>query len=393
MQGGVSMNGKSLSVGLVGPNDANRLAITRELSGPEVRVLRDYYLQFKLEDLLEAKHDVVIVDLDHDQEDALNLVRTLSRTRLITVMVYSANTELELMNRALEAGANEFLVLPLARHAMSGALLRALARRLPTSIMHDGDLGQLFVFFGVKGGVGVTTIATNFALLLARESGKRVLLIDLDLPLGDIALNLGLKGKYSTVDALDHATKLDANFLSTLLQNYGDNVSVLGAPGHFMSIDANGRAIDKLVAVAREQFDYVVVDSGSRLNFIETDLYKMAATIYMVTQTGIPELRNANRLIDQFPPNGHPALQIVVNRDPSSYHSLDEESVAKALTRPANWKVPNDYATAFRTQNTATPLAYEDSAISKAIRQMARAACGISEHEPEKKRGLFSLFR
>jgi len=387
------MREKSLSVGLVGPNDSNRLAVTRELSGPEVRVLRDYYLQFDLENLLEAKHDVVIIDLDHDVEDALNLVRTLSRTRTITVMVYSVHPGLELMNRALEAGANEFLALPLTPNAVSGALIRALARRSPTSILEGNDLGALFVFFGVKGGVGVTTIATNFALLLALESGKKTLLIDMDLPLGDIGLNLGLTGKYSTVDALDNATRLDANFLPTLLQKFGEGVSVLAAPGHFMTMDVNNRAIDKLVAVATQEFDYVVVDSGSRLNFIETDLYKLAATVYMVTQTGVPELRNANRLIDQFPAGAHPALQIVVNRYTASYHGLDEETVAKALTRPADWKVPNDYGTAFRTQNTARPLAYEDSPISKAIRQMARAAGGISDSEKEKKRGLFGLFR
>jgi len=384
----------SLSVGLVGPNDASRLAITRELSGPEVRVLRDYYLKFDLESLLEARHDVVIIDMDHDVEDALSLVRTLSRTRTITVMVYSVHPGLELMNRALEAGANEFLPLPLAPNTMSGALIRAMARRSPTSIMEGSELGALFVFFGVKGGVGVTTIATNFALLLARESGKRTLLIDLDVPLGDIGLNLGLAGKYSTVDALENATRLDANFLSTLLRKFEDNVSVLAAPGHFMTMDVNNRAIDKLVAVATQEFDYVVVDSGSRLNFIETDLYKLAATVYMVTQTGIPELRNANRLINQFPAGAHPVLQVVVNRYAASYHSLDEVTVAKALTRPPDWKVPNDYGTAFRTQNTAKPLAYEDSAISKAIRQMARAACGISDSsEKEKKRGLFGLFR
>jgi len=386
------MRANALSVGLVGPNDANRLAVTRELSGPEVGILRDYFLQFHLESLLEAKHDVVIIDLDHDVESALGLVRTLSRTRLITVIVYSANPEFQLMNRALEAGANDFLPLPLAPNAMSWAMKRAAARRSPVSMVDDGKLGCLFAFFGVKGGVGVTTIATNFALLLAKESGKRTLLIDLDLPLGDTALNLGLKGKYSTVDALDNATRLDANLFSTLLQKYGESTFVLGAPGHFMTMDVNNRAIDKLVAVATQEFDYVVVDSGSRLNFIETDLYKMASTVYMVTQTGIPELRNANRLIEQFPPGGRPTVEIVVNRHPSSYHSLNEEMVAKALTRPADWKVPNDYETAFRTQNTAMPLAYEDSPISKAIRQMARAACGITE-EREKKRGLFGLFR
>lgn len=385
-----------LSVGLVGPNDANRLEITRELSGPEVGVLRDYYLLQDSVDLIAQKHDVVILDLDHDPERALEFVRELSGTGITTVMVYSAHSEPEVTSRALEAGAQEFLVLPLAPGAIAGAMARASARRPEASILRDD--GELLVFFGVKGGVGVTTIATNFALLLARESGKRTLLIDLDLPLGDIALNLDLTGKYSTVDALENATRLDRNFLATILQSYGQELSVLVAPGRFMDVDANPRAIDKLIALARREFDYIVVDSGSRLNFMETDLYRRAAAIYMVTQTGIPELRNANRLIGQLPAQGPANVFIVINRYKASFHSLDDHQISKALTRPADWKIPNDYGTAFRTQTTAQPLAFEDSPISRIIRQMAKAACGASkqQEEPEpqdKKRSLFALFK
>jgi pilus assembly protein CpaE len=384
-----------LSVGLVGENDANRLAITRELCGPEVGVLRDYYLHFELDSLIAQKHDAVIIDLDHDLERALELVSTLVEAKVPSVMVYSAHSEEVLTTRALQAGANEFLLLPLAPGIMSGALLRALARRPGTSVTNAR--GELFVFFGVKGGVGVTTIASNFALLLARESGKKTLLMDFDLPLGDIALNLGLTGKYSTLDALENVTRLDEHYLATILQPYKDGMSVLGAPGHFVNMEFQNKAIDKLVAVALDQFEYIVVDSGSRLNFLETDLYRLAGTAYMVTQTGIPELRNANRLIGQFPIDGHPRLQIVVNRHSASFHSLDEETVAKALTRPVDWKIPNDYGTAIRMQNTAIPLAYENTPITKTIRRMAQSACGLNNTEgpetTEKKRGLFGMFR
>lgn len=387
------MKSRFLSVGLVGANDANRLAITRELSGPEVGVLRDYYLQFDLNDLIGAKHDAVIVDLDQNVERALELVYELSKASVPTVMVYSAHGEADMTNRALGAGAHEFLILPLERGVVSGALVRAMARRPATANLEED--GELFVFFGVKGGVGVTTIASNFAILLAQESGKKTLLIDFDLPLGDIALNLGLSGKYSTVDALENVTRLDAAFLSALLQPLGKDLSVLAAPGHFMQMEFQSKAIDKLIAVALENFEYVVVDSGSRLNFIETDLYRLAGTIYMVTQTGIPELRNANRLIGQFPSGGRPSLQVVVNRHAASFHRLDEQTITKALTRPVDWKVPNDYGTAIRMQSTASPLAFEDTPISRTIRQMAKAACGrVSPGETvEKKRGLFGIFK
>ncbi len=72
-------------------------------------------------------------------------------------------------------------------------------------------------------------------------------------------------------------------------------------------------------------------------------------------------------------------------------HALlfDEQQITKALTRPAQWKIPDDYATARRIRSTATPIALEDSPISKVIRQMARTACGLPA-EAEKKG--FSLF-
>jgi pilus assembly protein CpaE len=140
------------------------------------------------------------------------------------------------------------------------------------------------------------------------------------------------------------------------------------------------------------------VDSGSRLNFIETNLYRLAGTIYMVTQTGIPELRNANRMMGQFPSQGRPRLQIVVNRHTASFHSLDQQTVERALTRPVDWKIPNDYGTAIRMQHRSSPLAFEDTPISRTIREMARSVCGASEPPEalvpvERKRGLFGMFR
>ena len=54
------------------------------------------------------------------------------------------------------------------------------------------------------------------------------------------------------------------------------------------------------MTVARQEFDNVVVDVGARLDLTDTALFKDAFTIYLVTQAGIPELRNSNRLISQF---------------------------------------------------------------------------------------------
>jgi Flp pilus assembly CpaE family ATPase len=69
---------------------------------------------------------------------------------------------------------------------------------------------------------------------------------------------------------------------------------------------------------------------------------------------------------------------------------IDEERIAKALAHPLQWKVPNDFASVRRSQNTGTPLALENSTVSRTLHQMARAACGkTTDVEKKKKFGLF----
>jgi Flp pilus assembly CpaE family ATPase len=138
----------------------------------------------------------------------------------------------------------------------------------------------------------------------------------------------------------------------------------------------------------------VVVDVGARLDLQRTHLFDESATIYLVTQVGIPELRNSNRLIKQLSTTGGPKVEIVINRYDPRKQEISEEDITRALTRPAQWKIPNNYAVVRRMQNSATPITQEDSTIARAIRQMTKSVCGptvSSEPKPEKKRG-FSLF-
>jgi Flp pilus assembly CpaE family ATPase len=148
--------------------------------------------------------------------------------------------------------------------------------------------------------------------------------------------------------------------------------------------------VEKLLEVACREFDYVVVDAGSRLNLQHTHLFDESSTVYMVTQVGIPELRNSNRLINRLSVAGGPKVEIVINRYDPRNQEIGEDHINKALTRPAEWKIPNNYAAVRRMQNTATPLIEEDSEISRSIQQMARAISG-KQPLPEKKKG-FSLF-
>ena len=389
-----ALSASVLSIAIVGPEDRRRKTVAGEIAGCQAGAIQEFsaypHGHDYLQKMLEQNYDVVLIDLDSDPECALDLVGSICAHHSATVIVYSAHAAPEQLIRCMQAGAREFLTLPCAPGAMAEALVRVSVRR-PVTIPSRKATGRLFVFLGAKGGSGVTTVACNFAVSLAHDLGQNTLLIDLNLPLGDAALDLGITSEYSTVNALEDTARLDSTFLSGLLVKHSSGLWVLAAPGKFLLVEPSHEAIDKLLGVARGDFENVVVDAGSRLDPTGTALLNQASTIYLVTQVSIPELRNANRLIGQYFTTGGPNLEIVVNRYKSGSMVINDEQVEKALSRPVQWKIPNDYATVRQMQDTATPLALQDSPISQMILKMAGTACGLSVR-PEKKKG-FSFFR
>jgi len=392
-QGSDALDVHVLSVALIGPEEKRRRAVASAIAGSQAKVTREFVAYPELDDVpqvLESGYEVIIVDLDSDPEHALELVENICGNSSVTVMVYSSHNDPELLVRCMRAGAREFLAQPIAPATIAEALVRASVRR-PAVRTVKKALGKLMVFAGAKGGSGVSTLASNFAILLAQESRQNVVLLDLGLPLGAAALDLGISTEFSTANALQNISRLDSNFLSKLLAKHSSGLSVLAAPDGYTPIHASNEAIAKLLSVARQDFDYVVVDAGSSTGSTYKTLLSGATIAYLVAQVGVSELRNSNRIIAEFFTLPTPKLEIVLNRYTQNPLGIDEENITKALTRPANWKIPSDYGTVQRAQNTATPLALGESAITAVLRQMARTACGLPAIAEKKKRFNFRL--
>jgi len=387
------MSAGALSIAVISPDEQRRNDATIALGECQTGPIREFIsYPPNLNDvsrMLGNNFDIIFVDLDSDPEYALELVENICTLGLATAIVYSAQADPDLLVRCMRAGAREYLMLPFDKEEIAEALVRASTLRSMVRPSKKTN-GRLLVFLSAKGGSGATTLACNYAVSLAQESQQKTLLIDLNLPLGDVAINLGIKAQYSIVSAFQNTSRLDSHFLSGLLVQHSSGLFVLAAPSELAPTFVSADAIDKLLQVACQGFDYVVVDAGSRLDLQRKHLFDESATIYLVTQVGIPELRNSHRLIALLSEEGSPKLEIVINRYDPRYLEIDEAHITKALTRPAQWKIPNNYAAVRRMQKTATLLTEEDSPISRVIRQMTRSVCG-QPPIPEKKK-KFSFF-
>jgi len=395
VQGSLRMN--ALSVVLIGPDDSRRRALAKAFLAQQVSIAGELgsYPNFNnLVKLTESDCDVVVVDLDGDVDMALDLVENIcTRNSALTVMVSSSSQEPELLVRCMRAGARELLTEPVTDSVLVDAIVRASARRLEGE-RQKKTAGKVFVFRGAKGGSGATTVASNFAIALKRESGQEVALVDLNLELGDIGVILGLKSTFSVRDALSNPLRLDQDFVSTLLAEHESGVHVLTAADEFGTTpEIENGTLGKLLYILRDRFPYVVVDAGPSLGSAGNVVYEMADLVYLVMQVDIPTLRNAKRIIShiQGPPEHASRVELVLNRYDSRHLEIEESQIAKALDLPLKWKIPNDYSGVRRSLDAGAALGSGNSPVAQALLRMARAACGKPQENEKKKRwGLFS---
>jgi pilus assembly protein CpaE len=377
------------SVVLISPDETGRRNLQRALEAQRATILREFtaYPSYAhLPALLDSDADAFVVEMDSEPDIAMDLVEAVcTRKPSATVMVYSASPNGDHMVRSMRAGAREFLTGVISPAELREALVRAGARRSERT--SKKTRGKIMVFWGAKGGSGVTTLAVNFAIALRMETAAEVALLDLNPDLGDVAVSLGVTPRFTLAEALQNSKRLDSDFVATIMTAHSSGISILAAPDTYSpSVPSESRTVGKLMDVIGNQYPYVVIDAGRGLGEGIEPLFQMADTIYLVTQLNIPSLRNTQRFIAHIQREGARSIELVVNRFDSRKSEFDDERVAKVLGLQSKWKVPNDYTAVHRSSNAGDPLILEKSPVANALRGMARAATG-RHTAPAKKKG------
>ena len=148
----------------------------------------------------------------------------------------------------MRAGANEFFVWPPAEDVFQGAIRRTAARRETTQGARA--TATTLVFFGAKGGAGTTTVAVNCGVELARLSKKSTVIVDLKSGLGEVALFLGVRPRYTLLDGIDNLHRLDREFLRELVVKHKSGLEILAGSDQFDRPGRRGRRRDRRAAAA-----------------------------------------------------------------------------------------------------------------------------------------------
>jgi pilus assembly protein CpaE len=254
-------------------------------------------------------------------------------------------------------------------------------RAMPTA---DGaeHTGTVLSVFGIKGGIGKTTIATNLALSLARETFLSVVLVDLDVPWGDVACMLDLTPVHDTFEALDSEVIESPERLRSQMLIGPEGVHVLPAPlVPDIEKPVEGALVSRLIGRLAALYDYVVVDLPPSTNEISAGAIDASDIVFMVTTPEVPCLRRTNaciRLLQraQFPVE---KLQIVLNR--TGWRTcVENDQIEALLNYPVTWRIADD-RTVLSAAAMGLPLVVNkpNVPIAVSIRTMARKVAGIRE--------------
>jgi pilus assembly protein CpaE len=301
--------------------------------------------------------DVVIVDARDDLAGAMARVETLKATSPAAgVFVVARDPNPDLILQAMRAGANEFFTLPPAENAFHEALHRAASRRQASATAPDASS---LVFFGAKGGAGTTTVAVNCGVELARLSKKRTVIVDLKPGLGEVGLFLGIRSRYTLLDALDNVHRLDAEFLRELVVKHKSGLDILAGSDHFDRPGASdGAGLEEVFRLLREEYEYVLVDAGSQITPGSITALYTADMIGLVANPDVPSIRNAQRLLERIRQLGASAdrVRLLLNRAAEPY-PIPPTQIESAVGHPIDHTFPSDYKTVSTALNSGVPLA------------------------------------
>ena len=301
---------------------------------------------------------VLLVDAETDAVAALGLVQSIfDHKPTPRIFVVGRTGDLDLILRAQRAGASEFLTLPLDHKLLLEALHRLSRRLAPEAPAHRHKRGLVFAFHGSKGGCGTTTLATNLAVTLVGQ-GQSTLFIDLDLAAGDAALLLNLSPTFTVTDAVQNTHRMDRELFNGMVLRHVSGLEVLAAAESAeKSSTADPTRISQLLKFVREQYDCVVLNTGTLADATTQAALAQSDLIHVVTTLDLLALRRAQWCMRRLEQAGmsRELIRLVLNRfDRNPYITKDEAE--KVLEQKIAWTVPLDMRSIPEALNDGIPF-------------------------------------
>jgi MinD-like ATPase involved in chromosome partitioning or flagellar assembly len=218
--------------------------------------------------------------------------------------MFTAKTQVEDKITGLESGADVYLTKPTQPRELFAQVKAVLARsqkiRSTSPTLPPTDRGFVVGVLAAKGGMGISSMATNLGIMLYRQTKANVLVTELRPGFGGISLDLG----YPNPEGLNRLLKCDPKEVTP-------NAIEMGLISHSSGVQfllASPNPIDAAYCDAEENFDaliknlpfvsrYIVLDLGPSLPSISQKALKICDEVVVILEPSPNNVHQTRKLM------------------------------------------------------------------------------------------------
>ena len=247
------------------------------------------------------------------------------------VVIIGAANDIRLYRQLMDKGVSDYIVPPF--HPIS--LIRSMGELY--SDPEKPFIGRVAAFFGVKGGVGSSTLAHNIAWTLSERIQQETALVDLDASWGTTGLDFAYDASQGLEEALAEPERLDETLLDRIMIRHTPRLSILPTAGSLnQKAIMTPEAYEAVVNGVRAISPMTILDMPHYWCDWTTNVLVNSDDVVITATPDLASLRNTKNLIDflraQRPNDAEPIL--ILNKTgmtKSSEISVKDFAVAVGL--------------------------------------------------------------
>ncbi len=263
-----------------------------------------------LKKALEERPDLILLDVMMPDMDGYEVTRRLRKnpaTSSTPILMFTAKTQLDDKVTGFEVGADDYLTKPTHPTELQAHVKALLARIGPkdTEVMtapHELH-GYVIGVLASRGGLGVSSLASNLAASLFNRTQMDVILAELTPGQGTLGLDLGIPNQKGLTELLKgNSVEITREKVQSLLSPHSSGLKLLLASENPRDVSLTSQVsnyellVTRLASLAR----FVVLDLGVGLPQFVQKILPMCDERIVVLEGSPTTIQGARVLIDEI---------------------------------------------------------------------------------------------
>jgi pilus assembly protein CpaE len=337
----------------------------------------------------ELQPDVILMDINMPVMDGISATEQLSVDLPQTgIIILSVQGEQEYLRKAMAAGAREYLIKPPAIDDLTRTIHQVYElqqkRKLSRAEAEEpvARPGEIVTLFSTKGGVGKSTIAVNIGVALA-QSGKKAVIVDLNLQFGDVAMLLNLTPRRTIADVAGEADLSKTMIPDGYIMTHASGLRVLPAPLRPEYAEmVTAAQIGQILHVLQTQYEYIIVDTRPVFDDITLAALDQSGLILLVANLDVLTIKSLKLGLEVMASLHYESakLKLVLNQA-TLEAGIAPHDLESSLQFPVGYRLPCDPKTALAAVNKGIPIVSGEpkTPLGEGLTKLARFLAGNTE--------------